>query len=31
LKPQKKSFVLCNVICAVELQSGCIASFDFRW
>jgi hypothetical protein len=28
-KPQKNSFVFCNVVYAIELQSGCIAGFDF--
>jgi hypothetical protein len=28
-KPQEKGFVLCNVICAVEVQPCCIAGFDF--
>jgi hypothetical protein len=31
LKPQKKGIILYNVICAVELQSGRIACFDFGW
>jgi hypothetical protein len=28
-KPQEKGFILCNIICAVEVQSCCIVGFVF--